>query len=240
MKNTIEAPFKKYLNEISSLLSKAEDCQKLIKDYDELPDLDFYKRLKELKLNTELKIEDYVKIVSIMNNKKYKGPVTIKTNMKAKVREETGRGKDKESYQVDRPVRLQVVYTDVLDLNHKYTFDEIDNLQSLGKIFVFKREVMWNEYYAGDGGYCPYYQTSNIDGTIFYRFEESLEINNLAGEYFKYTLEYMRKKYSKEKLDSIFNNLISLSRAEMNIMSTMQTQYDEKGFQKRIDKLTNK
>lgn len=226
--------FKRYTEEISFLISKAEECKLLINDYDTLTNGRFYNRIKELNIDVSLKPWDYPEIIGLANKKKYNGPVTINTNMRKEVLEEYGHGKDLECKREDRGVNLLIIYTDKnMDFKHRYTKKEIEELLDKEKIVILKRETDWSNKYNFSHDYVPDYDE------VFSR-SETYEFVEPEGKYYREMLKYMRTKFSKERLQRMFSLLMDKINQEMEVMKQLQKEFKKGDFQKRIGLLQNK
>ncbi len=225
--------FQDYLDEVEFLLGKAEECQNIIKEYDNLSDINFYKRLLELDIDTDLKRYEYANILGIHYNKEFRGTEVIQTTFKVKTGDYVGHGKDMEYRTMDSALKLEVAYVNNISTKHFYTKDEIDELLRMGYIVILRKEIDW--FVSAHGNeICPKCDIESNEGNIYSEFTD------FDGKYYESTLKYMRKKFNKENLNVILDKLVGLVRAEMNIMSTIEEMYKEKGFQKKLSKLENK
>ena len=233
-KDKLSKTFADYLIEINYLIEKAEKCQELINNYDNLSDMKFYQEIKELGIDNELHGYDYANIVSLVNHEKYHGPMKIKTNMKVLTGNISGHGKDAEYYKEDRGVSLIVLYTETLNKDGLYTKEDIDLYLNSGKIVILAKEVEWFRSYYGNGEYCPNYGIKSIDGNIYREFID------YEGKYYKATIKYIKKKFNKDRLKFTKNKLMEIIKKEMDIMLSLEKQFNEKKKKKRIGELENK
>ena len=60
---TLAESYEKYIDEINSLIEKAEKCQQLINSYDKVTDDEYYNEIKSFPYGTKLNHSDYFKII---------------------------------------------------------------------------------------------------------------------------------------------------------------------------------
>ena len=233
-KNELTIAFEKYIQELEFLIGKAEECKELLKDYDNLSDMNLYKRIKELGIDSELHKYEYASIIGLARNKEFRGPEIIRTNMKVEKEAEKISGGAIVTYTVNKPVKLEVLYANYISGDHPYTKDEIDYLIETGNLVVLSREVVENAIYYENGELCPDY---GIDATRQNLYSEFTEF---GGTFYKDTLKYIRLKFSKKNLKYILDKLILIIKDERRTMTSITKKFEEEEFQKRIGKLSNK
>lgn len=237
-------------DKIQELLRKAELCQYLIDNCNVLSDEYLTIALQELAINI-LNEEDYYKIISIHDGKKYyetkpirhyrnqkrlpmnydkeyHGPIDIKTTLYESVLCED------DSYK-NMGVILKILYTWGVSKVTYYNKDKIQELLDKNRILILNKE------YNPDGTpclikpseECPKYELAFSD-------PDHKEFLSRDGKYYQTTLNYIKSNINCEVLGKLRNYLLTLVANEMDKASFLQKQFSDKGFQKRIGYLQSK
>lgn len=233
--NTLTRTFDSYVLELDFLISKAEECLKLIKDYDEISDIKYYQRAKKFGIDSTLKSYDYMYIIGMANNTKYKTTATIQTKMKRIVVEEEGYGKDLEYHNVERPVNLYVLFKNSIRTDYAYSKEEVDELLKSGEIVILNTETVWDGNVYSDYVFVPEYEVVFHSGR-----GSSYEFEDYDGKYYDVTIKYMRIKLNKERLEDIYNKLKVKITNEQAVMHDLVNEFNKHDFEKRIGELNNK
>ena len=223
--------FNDYFEEISFLINKAEECQSIIDEYDDLSNQAFYKKIKKLGIGSNLTRFDIIKIISLYYGREYEGIEKIRTEMSHPVLAEYGHGKDLESKREYRTVNLEVVYGNCnLSNIHRYSKEEIEKLLKYQKIVILSDQIDWDNSCSDTNRY-PDYPTV---------YGEVNEIEDSNGKYYRMMLKYLKIKITKEKLINLQKELVSIIKREKSIMDSINKQYNSDSFQKKLSKFNDK
>lgn len=223
--------FNDYFKEISFLISKAEECQSIIDEYDNLSNPDFYKKIKALGIGSDLTELDIINIIGLYYGREYEGIEKIQTNMSWPVIEEYGHGKDLERRREFRTMDLEVIYGNCnLSNRYRYSKEEIDKLVNYQKIIILRNKIDWDNS-CGDTNRYPEYPTV---------FGKENQIEDSKGKYYRMMLKYLKTKITKEKLIELQKKLVSIIKKEKNIMDSINKRFNNDSFQKKLSKFENK
>ena len=237
---------------IQELLRKTELCQYLINNYNVLSDEYLIAGLRELAPNI-LTEEDYYKIISIHDGKKYKNrPIPIHLNKKNFERRRLMLSDNPyfgpldirttlyEPVLCEEGVKNMGVILTVLHIGttNPIVFYDKDRIQEL---LDKKKIVILNKSYNPDGApyigrppeECPQYELAmgDVDHKEFFSSE---------GKYYETTNSYIKSAIDCDALSKFLDYLLVLVANEMDRASFLQRQFREKGFQKRIKDLRRK
>lgn len=205
----------KNLNELfNKYLICVENLDKLIEKRRNMSDEEFIKVLSDIDCRYKLDTYDIVKIVSIMNNKKYIGCERMRTTMYC----DSPTSKDCIDY--------NIIYTQEskFDQFHYYSIEEIQNLVNKEQIVLLNEMdvELWN---FNDRKYRSeeyiYFETLDLNfdnyflNSWFHQLNHYLIPARETNEYNKAVLKYIRLQLRKYKLES--EMLKSLKRFSGNL-----------------------
>ena len=227
--------YEKFINEINTIITSAEECRNMINDFDNLTDKEYYELTKKYPYGTKLDHGDYIKIIELANDKKYEKPISIKTALKTLVPVDTGYGKHTKTKLEHRAVDLKVLYEEnSIDSTKRYTKSEIEELINNKKLVVLKTEIDWNNNEYDNYEDCPVYNGVYDFSDIKWEFEKP------EGRYYNAMLKYNKIRNNKERLEEIYKELVFVVRAKLYVRQALETDFEEKGFQKKLGELENK
>ena len=230
-KSDVLNSYDEYVKRINMLIGKAEDCKELIDSYDELSNVDFYAKLIVLGINSELNGKDFCKILSSFYNVDYVGEKEIETTLYQNRLYEKGWGKDREVHEKKFAIKLHVLYTkNAFSSVCEFDKETIQKLLDEKKIVILFKE--YDDYAYHTKEECPEYECA---------YDEDYEMFfSPKGKYHEVTLKHIKETVNKKELNKILQSLLKLIREEMGVMNTIQKQFKEKDFQKRIGELRKK
>lgn len=234
---------------IEQLLHGAESCKEMIDNRRKISDKDFYNMLNEFASVYDWNDYDCYCVLEMAHNMSFVGEATIDTTMRAIVRKTEGHGRSFDWWDEEVGIGFKILYTKDFKINceHKYTTDEIDQLIAEKKIILVsevERSLAWHEnnykveeYKKFDYAYDDY----NMLDKFF----------NENGEYFPYTLKYIRKQLNSKKLKKLFNEHLDHTNCEIyeavdgsnysdswsNIAKEYSKEFENQGYSKRLKRL---
>ena len=220
-KNYLSSTFQRYMKRVQELYEKTELCHKMIIEYDDISNEELYKRLKLLEMNSYLVDEEYYNIMDMVNEKKYFGPTEILTNMDEYINEMDEEDKEVKSL---IGVKFLVIYNNVkLKPQYRYNKDKINEMLEKKEIVILKKLEGSPSYQRKE---CPKYEEILTSSRDLFEKED--------GKYHKDMLNYIRKEITKEKLREMLDILLTKLKEEVGIMEDAITEFNDKGYQKKI------
>lgn len=220
-----------YIERIKWLIEKAETCQYLIDNYDNISNEEFYEKFKFIGINSVLDTNDFRSILELYYNKIYHGPVEIETKMYEYIIEEEEFGKDLERHRVKSGVELSVVYAPkTININRVYTKDEIGKLLNNNDIVIMHKDNFGTKYLSSYEEW-PNFEVALDDSWEGDKFEVKGE------KYYDTTIKYIKTINDVKKLKKTMKSILKVLKKEINTMNFLEQQFDDKRFQKKFRKL---
>ena len=183
-------------NKINYYIDKIDNYQLLIND--QVNDNIYYKLLSDI-ADIAFEKEDYVNILSMMNNKKYKRINRIKTSMLA-----------------HRRMATRVEYEAALSERIKKSENYIYNVRNISELTNSKDMILLKEILTP--GVLPNYkdyETHHKFSTLDYK-----NFTNPDSEYYIYMVKYFKENIDKEELRKELDNYVNSLYNEINRITT--------------------
>lgn len=180
--------------EIEKLLHSAESCNKIVNNGIKLSDNDFYLFLNEFARITGWSQFDCQQVINMANGFKYDESSTLITSMQ-RVLPESG--------EIVR-IYLDIIYNQKfnVDSKHVYSVEEIEKLVNQKKIIIVCEKASNIDYDK------KYYRSEEYHSFECAYDEDNLEYEffNEGGMFYPYTLMYIRKELSSDKIRKLISS----------------------------------
>lgn len=242
-----EIDFSKLDSGILELIDGAESYMKMIQNRRSFKDKEFFDNLLKIAFINDFNENDCLHVLELVHNLKFVGFGRIKTTMKSTVRKTEGRGKSFDWWEEIVGVDYKILYTKdfTIDNDHIYTISEIKKLLEEKKIVIVseeERSLAWysdiftsEEYYGFDYAYD--------------RCDMEHKFLDKTGEFYLYTLKYIRKSVKRKKLIELFKAHILNTNLELRdatnknnwnnfehrkVVEEYSKEFEKNGYERRL------
>lgn len=237
---------------MEQLLYGAECCKEMITNRENLSDEDFYVMLNQFAYVSGWDELDCYNVLEIAYNMKFVDEAVIKTTMHTNVQKTEGNGSDYSWWNEEVGIDFKIIYTKDFDVDyeHFYTAEEIKKLINEKKIVIISREE--RDLISDEENYKK--EDYQMFDDAFDDYSMQYEFFNEGGKFYKYTLMYIKKQLTAEKLKTLFSNHLEHTSSEVcdiigdngnrsdfgvYIAKEYLKEFQNNGYAKRLKKLND-